>query len=120
MTPEEVAKLLQEGKAIKKLCDDNEYKLVNGLLYDSDNNCFNSQLFLEDDDLYFEINEPFEITEPGVYKTRDGRKAFVAYKEENSFIGMVEDSHWHFAWNSTGRRATNATTSGDIVSKWEE
>lgn len=55
MKPEEVTKLLQEGKIIKDVTSDtNEYRLVNGLLYGSGTKCLGDSIFLDDEDLYFE------------------------------------------------------------------
>lgn len=118
MKPEEVAKLLQEGKIIKDLTSDAEYRLVNGLLYNSDTRCLSNSLFLDDDDLYFEIEEPFQIKETGLYKTRAGRKVFVSYIDR-CVIGVLENDCWIRNWEINGNYDDKDKTEFDIVSKWD-
>lgn len=128
MAPEEVAKLLQEGKIIKDFTSDAEYKLINGLLYNSNTKSLGGSIYLDDKVLYFEIEEEtikehFEITETGLYKTRDGSRAFVAYIEDVGpypVKGKIEGTSEEFSWTRKGFNIDNEIFNTDIISKWEE
>lgn len=69
------------------------------------------------------IEEQFEIKETGLYKTRDGRRAFVAYIEDVGpypVKGKIEGTSEEFSWTRKGYNIDNEIYNTDIISKWED
>ncbi len=68
------------------------------------------------------VEEPeFKITETGLYKTRDGRKAFVHYFDYDGDVrGVVARNPATMYWTVHGLCANGYvyTEEDDIVSKW--
>lgn len=65
----------------------------------------------------------FKITGPGFYRTRDGKKAYVAGPAvgEWRFVGMGnEDNFYKELWDADGRRVTGAGTPEDLIAPWTE
>lgn len=64
----------------------------------------------------------FRITCPGLYKTRDGKKAEVAYvskyNKTHPMVGGVGDAVE--IWQVTGQHGLDDESNLDIVAKWEE
>lgn len=65
----------------------------------------------------------FKITGPGFYRTRDGKKAYVAGPAVGGwrFVGMGnEDNFYKELWDADGRRVTGAGTPDDLIAPWTE
>lgn len=126
MTPEEVIKLLKEGYAIKDNYNKyTKYRMIDGILFDEAEIRLNCTLILDDEDLYFEIEEetikePFEITKPGVYKTRNGLKAYISFVDGNDAIGVIENYSCLENWEINGIHYDRNNAGLDIVSKWND
>lgn len=76
---------------------------------------------------YFnETEEPFEIKETGLYKTRDGRKAFVCEIDneidcnEHPIKYVIEDCDFLYTTSKNGMFYKTKENKFDIVSKWED
>lgn len=127
LTPEEVIKRLKNGEVIHFEGNDLTLKMIDGIIIERGRDCtgFNYAFIVDRNisDYYFE-EEPFEITETGVYKTRDGRKAFV-YKisdETNTIYPIhyiVEKEDDSILATKQGKYDTGETEL-DIVAKWED
>lgn len=77
-----------------------------------------------DKEFYFEC-EPFQIKETGVYKTRDGKKAFVSFikhiGENNYPCGVIDGDDYKFEWKENGYYSIEGEpTEYDIIGKWED
>lgn len=77
-----------------------------------------------DKEFYFEC-EPFEIKETGVYKTRDGKKAFVSFikhiGKNNYPCGVIDGDDSKFEWKENGYYSIEGEpTEYDIIGKWED
>lgn len=129
LTPEEVIKRLGNGEVIKKVGDNSTISLINGILvrksglyaWINDNLCISDNESL----YYFEEEESIEITETGVYKTRDGRKAYIFRidKDEDDaypVVYVVENEAYTLSATKQGKNVIDHETSLDIVAKWEE
>ncbi len=74
-------------------------------------------------DYYFEEDEKFEIKETGLYKTRDGRKAFVYRIDKNLSFSVdycIENGLCESATEYGFSRTKYCECDNDLVSKWEE
>ena len=77
-----------------------------------------------DKEFYFEC-EPFEIKETGIYKTRDGKKAFVSFIKTNgknkNICGVIDGDDSIFDWKENGYYSIEGEpTEYDIIGKWED
>ena len=94
--------------------DDDELTEVEG-------SYFSSRALLFDDWEIYE--EPFEITHTGLYKTRDGREAFVGTIENNALYpikGFIEGDKNITCWAKNGKNWDSENEADDIVSKKED
>lgn len=72
---------------------------------------------------YFEEEEPFEITQPGFYKTRDGRKAYVYCINNESLYPVkfvIENFTRNFEATQFGFLTDGNCECFDLVSKWDD
>lgn len=81
LKPEEVIKRLKNGEFIKCESSDKVFHMIDGILVNEDSEksiivypCF--EISEQVDYLYFEEEEPFEITETGIFKTREEVESF--------------------------------------------
>jgi hypothetical protein len=58
-----------------------------------------------------------KITPGNLYRTRDGRKAFVAYKNHARFLGMVKGEMASVAWDMIGVYP-GSTDCLDLIAPW--
>lgn len=126
LTTEEIIKRLKDGELVKR--DDRSgliYKMIDGVIIikDSKGITLGGRLLINEVDyLYFEEEEPFEIEETGVYKTRDGRKAYVyQIKDETDTkypICYVVD-RMELSVTKQGRYCSKEAPL-DIIAKWED
>lgn len=69
--------------------------------------------------------EPFRVTEPGWYRTRDGRKAKVVcvgrpFDPDCQYpvFGWVAGVRWMRTWARSGEAVLGRSRPGDLVAKW--
>lgn len=126
LTPEEIIKRMKNGEVVKCRSDNFIFKMIDGVivLIDKEDMIINDSMVIDKkDDYYFEEKGQFEITETGVYKTRDGRKAYVYEIEDDPEIlypvmFIADKLEIHVSKN--GRYSLLNETVLDIVSKWED
>lgn len=123
LKPEEIIKRFKKGEVSKSILNSNITKLVDGVLFmkKGDGSIIVNPRFEITSDLYFETEEPFEIKETGLYRTRDGRKAFVSKIYDVYALGLIMDDEEFVEWCLDGfifddKREDNQ----DIISKWED
>ena len=124
LTLEEIIKRLKNGEIVKVENSKEYFKMIDGVVcrfFDYGNIGISSVLFTEPDDVYFETEEPFEIKEAGLYKTRDGRKVFVSKIYDDYILGLVDGDKELMSWNLNGfvfndEREDNQ----NIIGKWED
>lgn len=123
MSYEEIAERLEKGeKALEEIekgyyLFDDIMKIINYYDYHGSLSYINVNLPTKRP-IYFEVEEPFEIKETGLYKTRDGRKAFVSYIDESA-IGILENDCRIRNWEINGNYDDKDKTEFDILSKWK-
>lgn len=124
LKPEEVIKRLKNGEFVKCESSDKVFYMIDGILVNEDSEktitvcpCF--EVSEQVDYLYFEEEEPFEITQTGFYRTRDGRKVYVS-DVENYAYGVVDGERRIRNWSLEGRWAVTSLDDIDIVAKWED
>lgn len=107
---EEIIKRLKDGEVVHTDGEDvNTYKMIDGILFSFCNSeykilgaCFN----IANEYYYFEEPEEFKITETGVYKTKDGRRAFICQVKEHAVFGVIEGTFALIRWNPDGTTYT--------------
>lgn len=126
LTAEEIIKRLKNGEFLQNPFG-GYYKMVDGIICKFLPNgntviaeCLSSQM---NGDCYFETEEPFEIKETGLYKTRDGRKAFVSCIINGDFPlvrGIIQGEDVITSWSLSGEYEQCDKYDEDIISKWED
>lgn len=123
LKPEEIIKRLKNGEIIHNEGSASTIKMIDGVIVEVYETYITfNQGFTVDatDDLYFEEEEKFEIKETGLYKTRDGRLAFVSSIKDinkNSYpvvaviLGDIETS----TWSIKGKRYDTKESGEDLV-----
>jgi hypothetical protein len=100
------------------LDDDGELSQEDGLLYYS-----NKDLLLDDWEVYGKPKKKeFEITHTGLYKTRDGRMAFVSFVSNFDFgiFGVIDGENLGSRWSENGKSWNGEESPVDIVAEWKE
>ncbi len=123
---EEAIKYLNEGKKIKDEFDNLYWREDQGLFRkDGSNGEIFYNTFLRDSNDYYlpEEPKPFEITKTGLYKTRDGRQAFVSTVTnfnipEFPIRGLVFGDSLVANWTNKGQNLVYGESDIDIVSEW--
>ena len=80
----------------------------------------NKQLLSDDWEVY---EEPFEITHTGIYKTRNGREAFVGTIDNDTLYpikGFIAGNKDITCWAKNGKNWDSDNEADDIVSKKED
>lgn len=83
----------------------------------------NKQLLLDDWEVYEEPKKKkFEITHTGLYKTRDGRMAFVSFISNFDFgiFGVIDGKYLGSRWTKSGKIWNGEKNPEDIVAEWKE
>ena len=138
LEPEEIIKRLKNGEIIRNDEDGDIIKYYDGVIYSvyEDGTCGINEFFTTDLCLsyYFETDEKpkekteehFEIKGRGLYKTRDGRKAFVSniYIDDDGddeVLGIIDGEEELMCWELDGFRMDRKKPNEvDIISKWED
>ena len=133
LTPEEIIKRLKNGEILHPVNPDFYIKMIDGVLcefYNNELKFINVQVGSvyrpdsnEGYDFYFETEEPFEIKEAGLYKTRDGRKVFVSCIIDGDFPvvrGIIQGEEKTTSWYLSGEYEQCFKNDEDIISKWED
>ena len=89
---------------------------LGGLLYSK------KELLLDDWEVY---DDSFKVTHTGLYKTRDGRKAFVSSIDPSTnftyvLYGVIEGGRCSWTWTKKGEVLENEENPEDIVAEWED
>lgn len=117
---------LKKGFQIKNDVDNCKFFMVDNIIcfLDFEGDKFiNSGIPCSEDIWYFEIEEQFEIKQTGLYKLRNGKRAFVnCLNDITEATGVVENIFEDFIWNKDGTIKGNAyyKKEFDIISKCEE
>lgn len=128
LTLEEIIKRLKNEEVIYfDLAKQVHIKMIDGIIckfFGAKDVEINHFFSMTDSSYYFETEEPFEIKETGLYKTRSGRKVFVSdiSKKPNRIYkisGIIEGDALSSNWPVYGSE-TMGVVSNDIISKWEE
>lgn len=126
LTPEEIIKRLKAGEVVKFDNSSCIVSMVDGVIISKNkgsfmfNDCFTVSYISKS---YFEEEEKFEITETGLYKTRDGRQVYVSVVDDESDYpvrGIVSGSIGLQSWTREGINMQGETLEIDIVAKWED
>lgn len=121
MTPEEIVKRLNDGEIIKDDNTEKYFKMIDGqICHLGKYYCVIGTKIRTDKQYYFETEESTEIKETGLYKTRDGRKAFVSKIYETYILGIIENEEEMISWNLKGSVSENRQNNQDIIGKWED
>lgn len=123
-TPEEVVQALQEGKVVYINKDDNQFKLINGIV-----SGFNGKLTINPE-IPFEPNHtytydvgPLKLEVGKFYRTRDGRKAWVVSRQQGAYYAYniaVLGNVCVYTVNENGAFCDNRPSPEDLVAPWEE
>jgi len=106
------------GKSAYVFLEHDEFTDFGGFFYS------NRDLLLDDWEVYGESKKKkFKITHAGLYKTRDGREAFVGTVENNTLYpiqGFIRGDKHITCWAKNGKNWDSENDADDIVSKREE
>lgn len=125
LTPEEIIKRLKNGEIIKFDGNNAVYiKMIDGIIC----RFYGDFYFIinggfDNDGFYFETEEPFEIKEAGLYKTRDGKKVFVSCITNECLqpvTGVIQGENNTTSWYLSGEYEQADESPYDIISKWED
>lgn len=131
MDASEVMRRLLAGEVIHiGNVSNQDYRIMNGFLckfYDGECGIIGVSLDPENPDYYFNCPDEFKITKTGLYRTRDGRKVFVSYIDEDDddcdyhIEGIIEGSTEAASWTKEGRYiCVKENHCKDIVGEWNE
>lgn len=124
---EEVIKRLKNGEIVKHKNYKYIIKMIDNVivLIDEEDVIIGDSLVIDNEnDYYFEENESFKITETGLYKTRNGRKAFVFKIDKDVDDAypvnyVIKNEDYTLSASKQGRNVADHETAMDIVAKWE-
>lgn len=123
-TIEEIAEALQNEKVVFIGNDDNQLKLVNGIMFKFNGKItINPSILFEPNHIYTYDVEPLKLEVGKFYKTRDGKKAFVYAKFSGvpfPFYVVKENSLSTYNVDIKGRSDFSTTEYNDLVAPWEE
>ena len=82
---------------------------------------FDESVFADDWEVYEEPKKAINIRKTTVYKTRDGRKAFIGGLHYGIAWGLIENNTSITMWDiKTGKVFSDKESEVDIVSEWED
>ncbi len=123
MTFADIISRLKAGEVIYDKDDDTvSCYMVDGVIVYIDKvygvRYINNDLKISDHSYYFKTSVPLEIKIGNLYKTRDGKKAFVGKRfTDGSFGGYIAEGSVS-SWCVCGKH--EATGSSDLVAKWND
>lgn len=129
LTPEEIIKRLKNGAFVKYDGDDEdpiEARLIDGMIVKKylarGKSVFeiSSGIYVdESDDYYFEEQEELKIEKTGLYRTRDGRTAYVSVLLDGDYkytaIGILEGKNESSSWTLDGAYCVGEESGEDLV-----
>lgn len=124
-TMEEIAKALQDEKVVYINNDDNQFKLINGVVFGFNGKItINPSIPFEPNHTYTYDIEPLKIEVGKFYRTRNGSKAFV-YSQINfdcsyPFYVVVVGKLDTYNVNAEGKQDDEEQLPLDLVAPWEE
>lgn len=124
-TPEEVTSALKEGKVVLDRTG-NKYKSINGFIAVSYiGGGWGLNAFIGNNEgFYIKEPEPLKLEVDKFYKTRDGRKAWVAECTDKKgafpFVVAAQKEYNMYRVAKDGRRYFDDTDETDLVAPWEE
>lgn len=126
LTPEEITQRLKNGEVVKMEHSASYIKMIDGIMvrfYPLHKPYINAPINLDNDDFYFETEEPLTFEEGKFYKTRDGRKVFVSCIINGDFPlvrGVIQGEECITSWYLSGEYEQCFKNDVDIISKWED
>lgn len=127
LQPDEIIRRLKAGEVFKEEKGNYEKKLIDGIIctiYANNKYIINDYLISNDETSYFEEQEELKLEVGKCYKTRDGRKAFIASKNNNSdypFWGIIEGYTKGEIWQENGKYgALWKENRLDLISEWSD
>lgn len=125
-TIEEIAEALQNEKVVFIDNDDNQLKLVNGIMFGFNGKItINPSILFEPNHIYTYDTEPLKLEVGKFYKTRAGRKVWITYAikdecEYYPFCCIVLGGNEVYYVNEQGFVVSTETSELDLVAPWEE
>lgn len=124
LAPEEVIRRLKAGEVVKHEKGNYEKKWIDGIIC----TIFNSGGFIvndflrEDESAYFETPDELKLEVGKCYKTRDGRKAFVFFydEDENEYYVCVQGINDVMYFNGDGSMDVDQEHDLDLISEWSD
>lgn len=131
LTPEEIVQRLKNGEILHPVNPNYHYKMIDGVLCEFFNNklhFINVQVgsvykpdSYEGHDYYFETEEPLTFEEGKLYKTREGKKAYISRITTTRFYGIITGKTSLDTWNLEGMHWYDKSPhKNDLISKWED
>lgn len=103
LTPEEVIRRLKAGEVVKNETTSYVCKVIDGVLCgfrsDGEININTTFTIAKGGKYYFETPDELKLEVGKCYRTRDGRKAFVAVVDDKYVFGVIEDDRVTATWN---------------------
>ena len=131
LTPEEVIRRLKAGEVVKCETDECEpmegqYKMIDGVIcgfFEDGDILYGSGISVsQDNGFYFETPDELKLEVGKCYKTRDGRKSFVSFKNSDAYFrGTVVGDFEYISWQENGKH--DYSTNGhplDLISEWSD
>lgn len=106
--------------------ESHHFRVVNGVfcVYENDKmTYYGAEVYLSSDEgdrLYYYVEEPIKLQSGRLYKTRDGRQAYVCHHDwQDTFYGCIRNWGQIVKWSEDGITEDTAHNV-DIVSEWGE
>lgn len=125
-TIEEIAEALQNEKVIFVNNDDNQFKLVNGIVFGFNGEItINPSIPFESNRIYTYGSEQLKLEVGKFYKTRDGRKAWITERDDNygAFpfkVAAQQQPGFYYVAKDGKRYSDRLDDATDLVAPWEE
>lgn len=127
LSAKKIIENLKKGLSIENDNIADRYFMIDNIICHLDhygNLYINSSLPFCKHEWFFEVEEPFGITETGLYKTKDGRQVYISLicRTDYQCEGVIKNESSVQTWNRNGEFISRrGKVHGlDIVSKWEE
>lgn len=125
LTPEEVIRRLKAGEVVENEKCKIKYKIIEGVLcglWTDGGIDYNARIISDKEKgWYFETPDELKLEVGKCYKTRDGRMAFVNFKDNKISSGVIVGSLDVFSWKEDGTYLHTAIDSNyDLISEWSD